>query len=262
VSGVSWYQSVPLPGGIVTAGEYDTCAELARVPFRPSLEGMRCLDVGTADGFWAFEMERRGAAEVVAVDVGDTMRWDWPGNTPRTRQVAFARDVTDLKDGFEIAHHALESKVKRLDSTVYELSPEVVGEFDFVFVGSMLLHVRDPVAAIAAVGSVLRGELLSVDAISPPLTLLHPWQPIARLEAHGHPMWWAMNLKTYRRLFDAAGLEIIESGSPFFVKRGLRSNGGAPHKASSLYQRVRTRAISRVGILHAWVRAQPKSAAG
>ena len=35
-----------------------------------SLEGMRCLDVGTWDGFWAFEMERRGG-EVVGIDLDD-----------------------------------------------------------------------------------------------------------------------------------------------------------------------------------------------
>ena len=51
------------------------------------------------------------------------------------------------------------------------------------FIGSLLLHLRDPVAALAAIRGVLAGgELLSVDAISPLLTLLHPSQPIARFE--------------------------------------------------------------------------------
>lgn len=64
---------------------------------------------------------------------------------------------------------------------IYELSPELVGEFDFAFIGSLLLHPRDPVAALASVRSVLKGELLSVDAISPLLTALHPNQPPAFL---------------------------------------------------------------------------------
>jgi len=38
-----------------------------RLPW-PDLRGARCLDIGTADGFWAFEMERRGAADVLATD--------------------------------------------------------------------------------------------------------------------------------------------------------------------------------------------------
>ena len=50
----------------------------AESPSRERLDGKRCLDVGTYDGFWAFEIEQRGAKEVVAVDVLDPRRWDWP----------------------------------------------------------------------------------------------------------------------------------------------------------------------------------------
>src|SRR5258708_262994 len=65
VARVKWYHTMELPGGIVTPGRYDTRAVPRRLPFPASLTGMRCLDVGTADGFWAFEMERRDAHEVV-----------------------------------------------------------------------------------------------------------------------------------------------------------------------------------------------------
>ena len=72
----SSFRAAPSPPATSTRG----------APRRPSrcpqsLRGKRCLDVGTYDGFWAFEMERRGAAEVVAVDVLDHARWDWPGDT-------------------------------------------------------------------------------------------------------------------------------------------------------------------------------------
>src|SRR5436190_7114492 len=79
VASVPWYHSLPLPGGIVTPGSFDMLDELGRLPFPASLQGLRCLDVATADGFWAFEMERRGAAEVVAIDI-DPLRLDWPEN--------------------------------------------------------------------------------------------------------------------------------------------------------------------------------------
>ena len=42
-----------------------------RYPVPADLSGLRCLDVGTMDGFWAFEMERRGAASVTAIDLDD-----------------------------------------------------------------------------------------------------------------------------------------------------------------------------------------------
>ena len=43
------------------AGWFDTRAVGPRSRCPTSLAGKRCLDVGTWDGFWAFEMERRGA---------------------------------------------------------------------------------------------------------------------------------------------------------------------------------------------------------
>ncbi len=257
VSGSQWYQSLLLPGGVVTPGNFDTLDELARVPFPVSLQGARCLDVGTADGFWAFEMERRGAAEVVAVDLHDPSRLDWPG-VPKSEAEMRAVTGENLNKhrGFEIAHEALSSSVGWREMSVYELSADAVGEFDFAFMGSLLLHLRDPVGALAAITRVLAkgGVLLSVDAISPLLTALHPSQPIARLEAPGWPIWWTLNLAAYRRLFDAAGLSIVEAGRPFFLKRGP-GFGATPRSHRPLWGRFQEAAIDRAGILHAWVRA-------
>src|ERR1700730_17651118 len=81
VASVRWYHSLALPDNVITPGSFDTPRELRRLPFPSSLAGKRCLDVGTSDGFWAFERERRGAAEVIATDVPPS-RLDWPGNTP------------------------------------------------------------------------------------------------------------------------------------------------------------------------------------
>jgi tRNA (mo5U34)-methyltransferase len=253
VAGVSWYHSLPLPGGIVTPGSFDNVAELARVPFPSSLKGKRCLDVATADGFWAFEMERRGAAEVLAIDVGPA-DLDWPGNASPPEH---PREM--LERGFDIAHEALASSVEWRELSAYALDPEDVGEFDFVFIGSVLCHLRDPVAALAAVSSVLRGELLSIDALSLPLTLLHPRRPVAQFRAPGWPLWWVPNLQCYRQVFGAAGLDVVASGSPFFLKRGqaYRATYGPPNTAQrySLELRLRRAVGNRLGNLHAWVRA-------
>jgi hypothetical protein len=45
---------------LAAAGICDPTVE--RLPWPSSLAGMRCLDIGTMDDFWAFELERRGAA--------------------------------------------------------------------------------------------------------------------------------------------------------------------------------------------------------
>jgi tRNA (mo5U34)-methyltransferase len=256
VASLSWYHTLRLPGNVVTPGNFDTPDELTRVPFPESLEGMRCLDVATADGFWAFEMERRGASEVIAIDVCSD-RLDWPGNAV-AEPVLAAPQPAGLR-GFDVARDALSSAVQWRELSAYELSPSLVGEFDFAFMGSVLMHLRDPVAALESVASVVRGELLSVDAISPRLTLLYPKRPVATLEAPGWPLWWVPNLKAYRALFNAAGFDVSDSGRPFFVKRRpeyigayvSERNGHEPPVA-----RLRRAALSRLGNLHAWVRAR------
>lgn len=258
VASVRWYHSLALPGDVITPGSFDTRRELGHLPFPTSLDGKRCLDVATSDGFWAFEMERRGAAEVVAIDVLPS-RLDWPRNT-----VNRSGDGADSSQPrpFNIAHAAFDSRVQWKELSVYDLDPADIGEFDFVFMGSLLGHLRDPVAALSAVAGVLRGELMSVDAISAPLTLRHPRQPVARFEAPGWPLWWVPNLKAYRHLFGAAGMAIEASGRPFFLKRGpaysptygsVVSNG-RPH----LHERLKHAASARLGNLHAWVRARAR----
>jgi len=258
VASVAWYHSIELPGGVVTPGQFDMPSAARRVPLPASLSGRRCLDVGTANGFWAFEMERRGATEVVAIDVDRVGGYDWPGAGEGPERENFERIHHNHRRGFEVAHAALGSGVQRRDIRVYDLDPEEVGRFDFTFMGSLLLHLRDPVGAAAAVRRVLEpnGELLSVDSVSPLLTLMHPQQPIARLEAPGWPLWWVMNLAAYRRVFPAAGLEVIAAGRPFRLRPGPAYEATARSRRS-VYGRVQSQVARSQGVPHAWVRARP-----
>jgi tRNA (mo5U34)-methyltransferase len=257
VARVRWYHSLILPGGIETPGNFDTLGELDKIPFPSSLTGLRCLDVATSDGFWAFEMERRGAAEVVAVDVYPN-DLDWPGN--RGSPPGLVDAAPPEPRGFDVAHEALKSSVQWRELSVYDLHPSVLGEFDFVFMGSVLCHLRDPVAALAAIRGVVRGEFLSVDAISVPLTLFHPRRALAGFEAPGWPLWWVPNLAAYRAMFGAASLDVIASGRPFFLKRRPDYSATYGIETGSEVRPLRTRlkqAVSaRLGNPHAWVRSR------
>ena len=75
---MDWYHTIDLPGLGPTPGYFDTRG--APVPLPERLDGLRCLDVGTYDGYWAFEMERRGAASVTALDLEDPEQLDWPAS--------------------------------------------------------------------------------------------------------------------------------------------------------------------------------------
>src|SRR2546421_7418124 len=130
-----WYHTIDLGNGVVTTGMFDHRPVLDRYPLPADLSGKRCLDVATMDGFWAFEMERRGATSVTAIDLDDPEDLDWPASL----RPAHDRTLDEMKaERFALAKQALGSRVERVICSAYDLGPEV-GEFDFVFCGDLLL---------------------------------------------------------------------------------------------------------------------------
>jgi len=219
VAAREWYHTLELAPGLVTPGHLDTRQIVDEIPFPPSLTGLRCLDVGTFNGFWAFEMERRGAAEVVAVDVLDPERWDWPAASDPKAIAAIGRRQAG-GGGFEIAKRALGSAVRRLDRSVYDLDERELGRFDLVYLGSLLVHLRDPVGALERVRGVCDGSLIVVDGIDLPLSTLFPRHPVARLDGRGRPWWWYANAAGLARMVEAAGFDVVAGPRKLFIPPG------------------------------------------
>jgi tRNA (mo5U34)-methyltransferase len=255
VAQVEWYHTIELAPGVVTPGWFDTRAVADRVPMPASLETLRCLDVGTFDGFWAFEMEKRGAGEVVAVDLLDPSRADWPaGSTPETIEAIGKRKRRG--EGFLMAKDALGSSVQRLEMNVYDLDPSEVGEFDFVYLGSLLLHLRDPVGALMRVASVCRGRILVVDKIDLVDSILHTRRPRASLDAVGRPWWWKPNSAALVRMIEAAGFRPMRPLQRIFMTPGAGQPVGPP-RPWQLFRRggLESFILSRWGDPHAAVLA-------
>ena len=219
---LDWYHVLELPGGIVTPGHFDTRKVVDRVPLPASLAGRRCLDVGTWDGFWAFEMERRGAAEVLAIDLPEPANWDWP---PQARGgpdggLEYLREFKAGDAAFDLAREALGSGVVKRQLSVYELTPELVGEFDFAYLGTLLMHLRDPVRALDALRSVCRGEAVITDGVDAVPSFTRPFTPAARLEGLDRPWWWQPNRAALLRMLRSAGWEILSATPVFTVPTG------------------------------------------
>jgi len=235
VAGRQWYHTLELAPGVVTPGWFDTRPVAARLPLPDSLAGMRCLDIGTFDGFWAFEMERRGASEVVATDLLDPAEWDWPmGSAPE-----IVRELAERKrggEGFRLACEALGSRVEMVERSVYDLDPEELGEFDFAYLGSLLLHLRDPVRALERVRAVVAGRLLVVDVYDPLMSLLFRRRPLATLDGGGRPWWWQSNIACLVRMVEAAGFRALEQPRRVRMPRG---EGQPPPRPSAAALRTR-----------------------
>jgi tRNA (mo5U34)-methyltransferase len=214
-----WYHTIELAPGVVTPGWFDTRKIVPQLPFPASLAGARCLDVATFDGFWAFEMERRGADQVVAIDLLDPAEADWPVNSSPAVMEAIG-ERKRAGHGFETAHAALGSSVERIEMSVYDLDPAAVGQFDLVYVGSLLIHLRDPVRALERVRAVCGGRLLLVDNVDLALTLRHPWRPVAALDGVGRPWWWRMNLRALVRAVEAGGFRLVQPPKRIWMPPG------------------------------------------
>ena len=152
----------------------------------------------------------------------------------------------------------LGSKATRHNLSIYDLSPDKVGTFDFVTMGSVLLHLQDPVRALKAVRSVTRGHFLSVDTIDPLLTLTRPRMPAGRLYGRETSRWWTPNAVAHRRWLEAAGFQIEDSGMPVWVKFGRafpkRPSRSALRHPAELRFFLATRYM---GIPHQWILAKP-----
>ena len=132
-----WYHSIELPDGEVLQGLQSLDQQkqrLERLPIPDDLSGKRVLDIGTWDGWFAFEMERRGA-DVTAID--------------NIEQPAFY-----------LARDRLGSKVDYLVMDVYDLSARTAGRFELVLFLGVLYHLKHPLLGLEKVCEVTRDTAL------------------------------------------------------------------------------------------------------
>ncbi|SRR5579871_35871 len=125
-----WFHSFRLPDGTFYDGHLSV-EELQRrvslMPIEENLSGRRVLDIGAWDGWYSFEMERRGA-EVVALDCVAV---------PNFRKI----------------HSALHSKVDYRVGDIHDIAPAEIGRFDIVLFLSVLYHLKHPLLALERVCS-------------------------------------------------------------------------------------------------------------
>lgn len=213
IAGQEWYHSIDLGHGVLTPGFVDHRDQLPFYGIPASLSGKRVLDVATFDGFWAFEFERRGA-EVVAADIPRWTEVDVP-RLMLEHAGPFGLD-RPTGSGFRLAHEILGSRVERIECSVYDLDPDVVGTFDLVFISDLLVHLRDPQLALERAYSVCRGEVLVADVYTPRLEGMGD-QALAWFTAPGET-WWLPNIATLKGMMRTAGFEAIEEVSRFALQ--------------------------------------------
>ena len=218
-----WYHTIDLGDGLVTPGDYDFRDQIAAFDFPDDMSGMRVLDVGSATGYFAFELERRGA-EVVSVELPSLAAWDilaherddlmrrlmdWlRADSP---EQAYERHLTGP---FRFCQEALGSRVERVYSSVYDLTLDKVGgaRFDLVYAGDVLLHLFSPLKALDVLAGLCRGQIVTtIDTPFPGPEQL----PLMRFmgnasEETDRRTWWMLSSGCVRDVFRRMGFRSVE----------------------------------------------------
>ena len=212
VNKIQWLHTIDLGDGILTPGMDDTRGRLGRIRMPENLKGRTVLDIGSWDGFFAFEAKRRGAERVLATD-----HFCWSGEGWGT------------KDGFELARRVLNSKVEDLEIDVLELAPERTGVFDVVLFLGVLYHMKHPMLALEKVARVTR-ELLILET---QVDLLFHKRPAMAIypgaELNNDPTnWVGPNVAAVEAMLRITGFRKVEVVSKLFnpvqrIARGIKS---------------------------------------
>jgi tRNA (mo5U34)-methyltransferase len=220
---MGWYHTIELAPGRETEGMFDLRPFVPRYGLPESLEGMRCLDAGTWDGFWAFEMERRGG-EVVGIDLDDERLLDFP---PRRRPATFPAEPRGAN--FAVAKEALGSKVERRVVSIYDATPEELGTFDFAFCGSVLIHLRDQLLALERIAGQVRegGRFVSAEAYWSRAAHLPLALARYRADRPKDVVFWEPNPRAWRRMLWSAGFDEVTEYGRFKLR--ARAGWTVPH---------------------------------
>lgn len=213
-----FYHTIDIPGYGTFKGEWDLRPGVDRYLGGVDLAGKRVLEMGTANGFLCFEMERRGA-DVVGVDLSEEQSWDivpFAKSDAQDDDSARKAHMRKINNAWWLAHGAFNSRAKVVYTSAYSV-PEEIGAVDVATFGSILLHLRDPFQALWNACRLTRETVIVTDILSPrdvfPLKMLDMFQrPAMRFKPNaktGRPdeTWWTLSPALVKRFIGALGFE-------------------------------------------------------
>jgi len=205
-----FYHVIELPGlGVINQGNgWDLRGRFADYVGFDDLNGRTFLDVGSASGFISFEAEKRGAV-VTSFDLDSGFR----------RQPVPKKLIGDLrtflsnsdemyrqiKSSYWLSHSLLNSKARVFYGDIYRF-PDEFGPFDIVFLGQVLVHLRDPIGALVNAASVCDEWLVITEGSfesDKPLAVF-----LSAPDSANYDAWWHLSTKLYTDLLAILGFEV------------------------------------------------------
>jgi tRNA (mo5U34)-methyltransferase len=249
-----WWHSIDLGQGVVTDGlkTWDQLQIDIQTLRIPDLKGKTVLDIGTYDGFFAFEAERREAKRVVALDhfvwslnIAACLAY-WrecmeKGIDPDPNSELNQMHPNELPGmaAYNTAHRVLESKVETVVEDFMEADLDRLGTFDVVLYLGVLYHMQNPFEALKRLAAVT-GELaiIETEAIALPGFEDHALcEFFEGSELNRDPSnWWAPNEKAVAGMCRAAGFKRVEvlRGAPAQPERVATRKSHSVKRRSSV----------------------------
>lgn len=224
-----WYHRIEVRPGIITPGINDSPTFLRLLNLPDDCRGLRVLDLGARDGFFSFELEKRGA-DVLALDY-----------------------LSSEQTGFKVAAELLNSKVKFIQENIYNVNVKKYGKFDIVLFLGLIYHLRDPLAALDLVREVCidqmyletqsieqaflmpDGQLKTLTEINPVLTQIpimqfYPGKALNNDDSN----FWAPNAICMKQMLEECNFSVLQQQE---VGQRLIFKCQVSHDANLAYQR-------------------------
>lgn len=214
-----FYHTMDIPGHGQVQGEWDLrgkeYAYLGKIDFSKK----RVLEIGTADGFLCFHMERMGA-DVVAFDLSEKQAWDmvpFAINDIDEWICDRANHIRRINNAWWFCHKAFASQAKLVYGTVYAV-PREIGPVDVSTITAVLLHLRDPFLALQNVLSLTRETVVITEPFWARFyhlrilsRIMGPYMRFWPEFKDGKPSdpttWWALPPEAIKRFLQILGFE-------------------------------------------------------
>jgi SAM-dependent methyltransferase len=248
-----FYHTMEIPGHGLMMGQWDLRETWQEYLGNVDFKGKRVLEIGTADGFICFNVERLGA-QVVAFDLSENESWDL---------VPFARydyeeyglsnrnHIRQLNNAYWLCHRAFNSNAKMVYGNVYSI-PREIGAVDISIFGSVLLHVRDPFSALENALRLTRETVIIAEPFSQDMVtrvLNHLGMPYLQFQpqfrrCEPKDSWWFLPPATIKQFIGVLGFEDVR------VHRHVQQTGAwGGYKRIPYYTVVGRRTAGSISII-------------
>lgn len=212
-----YYQTIEVPGLGLCLGDWDHREHLDQYLGEVDMRGKRVLEIGPANGFFTFAMERRGAS-VLALDLGESGEWDAVPNRAapvghESLRRRLQNSVQRVERAFWDTHQRLNSSARLVYGSVYDAQRVVREKIDIAFMGNVLQHLRDPVLAIQQTAGLAKEKIIITESIWHDDVAFLEGRSMMFLPKQGHNIdhsWWLVPPALVMDLIELLGFADIK----------------------------------------------------